>query len=56
MSLQAVQNPRYVFEEFAARPRPAQPAAAPAEPAIDPKTVEAEKAGKAPASTSAPAN
>ena len=25
VTLQAVQNPRYVFEEFAARPRPAQP-------------------------------
>ncbi|WP_375383786.1 NAD(P)/FAD-dependent oxidoreductase [uncultured Microbacterium sp.] len=31
VNLEAVQNPRYVFEEFAARPRPAQPveAAAP---------------------------
>jgi len=28
VSLQTVQNPRYVFEEFAARPRPAAPAAA----------------------------
>jgi NADH dehydrogenase len=27
VNLQTVQNPRYVFEEFAARPRPAQPAA-----------------------------
>jgi NADH dehydrogenase len=27
VNLEAVQNPRYVFEEFAARPRPAQPAA-----------------------------
>ncbi|MDE0545783.1 FAD-dependent oxidoreductase [Microbacterium sp. C7(2022)] len=28
VTLQTVQNPRYVFEEFAARPRPVQPAAA----------------------------
>ena len=33
VNLQAVQNPRYVFEEFAARPRPAQPVEAPAEQA-----------------------
>lgn len=33
VNLEAVQNPRYVFEEFAARPRPAAPAAAaPTEP------------------------
>ena len=31
VNLQTVQNPRYVFEEFAARPRPQQPAAAPVE-------------------------
>ena len=50
VSLQTVQNPRYVFEEFAARPRPAAPeassapaAAAPA-PAIDPKSVVGEAA------------
>ncbi|MGZ0710386.1 NAD(P)/FAD-dependent oxidoreductase (plasmid) [Coraliomargarita sp. W4R53] len=30
VTLQTVQNPRYVFEEFAARPRPAQPVAEPA--------------------------
>jgi NADH dehydrogenase len=31
VNLQAVQDPRYVFEEFAARPRPPQPVeAAPA--------------------------
>ena len=29
VNLQTVQSPRYVFEEFAARPRPQQPAAAP---------------------------
>jgi NADH dehydrogenase len=34
VNLQAVQDPRYVFEEFAARPRPPQPVeAAPAKPA-----------------------
>jgi len=50
VSLQTVQNPRYVFEEFAARPRPAAPeapaapAAAPAAPAIDPKSVVGEAA------------
>ncbi len=27
VNLETVQNPRYVFEEFAARPRPAAPAA-----------------------------
>jgi len=37
VNLEAVQNPRYVFEEFAARPRPAAPA-------IDPKSVAGEKA------------
>ena len=30
VNLQAVQDPRYVFEEFAARPRPPQPVEAPA--------------------------
>ncbi|MDC7804943.1 FAD-dependent oxidoreductase [Sphingomonas sp. BLCC-B65] len=45
VSLQTVQNPRYVFEEFASRPRPAAPAAAPAAPAIDPKSVAADKTG-----------
>lgn len=34
-TLEAVQNPRYVFEEFAARPKPPAPAAAaPAAPAV----------------------
>lgn len=41
VNLSTVQKPRYVFEEFAARPRPAAPAAA---PAIDPKSVVGEKA------------
>ncbi|MGC5170771.1 NAD(P)/FAD-dependent oxidoreductase [Micromonospora sp. DT81.3] len=37
VTLQAVQNPRYVFEEFAARPRPAQPKV-PEAPEEAPKT------------------
>ncbi|GEB94351.1 NAD(P)/FAD-dependent oxidoreductase [Microbacterium lacticum] len=54
VSLEAVQNPRHVFQEFAARPRPAAPEAAPAapvaaapaaaSPAIDPKSVVGENA------------
>jgi len=48
VNLQTVQNPRYVFEEFAARPRPQQPAAPVAEtkPAVAstaPKQVAAKK-------------
>ncbi|GAA1531775.1 FAD-dependent oxidoreductase [Microbacterium ginsengiterrae] len=35
VNLQTVQNPRYIFEEFAARPRPAADAA-PAKPAVTP--------------------
>ncbi len=36
VNLEAVQNPRYVFEEFAARPRPAAPVEAPkAAPAVE---------------------
>jgi len=38
-----VQNPRYVFEEFAARPRPPQPVEAPAEKAA-PAAAPAKKA------------
>ena len=39
VNLSTVQNPRYVFEEFAARPRPAQPAAVePAKAAPAPRT------------------
>ena len=50
VNLQTVQNPRYVFEEFAARPRPAAPAAAPAAETAPAKTdAAAEKADKAPA-------
>lgn len=50
VNLQTVQNPRYVFEEFAARPRPAAPAAAPAAETAPAKTdAAAEKAEKAPA-------
>lgn len=41
VNLSTVQNPRYVFEEFAARPRPAQPAEKPAPAANAP----AEKVG-----------
>jgi NADH dehydrogenase len=51
VNLSTVQNPRYVFEEFAARPRPQQPAVTPpAEPreqgkrADKPEQVEADKA------------
>ena len=51
VNLSTVQNPRYVFEEFAARPRPAQPAVTPpAEPrdagkqADQPAKVKADKA------------
>ncbi|GAA1939912.1 FAD-dependent oxidoreductase [Microbacterium aoyamense] len=48
VNLEAVQNPRYVFEEFAARPRPAAPA-------IDPKSVVGEKAPVAGADAKKPA-
>ncbi len=50
VNLQSVQNPRYVFEEFAARPRPAvteapaAPAPAPAAPASSPAAAKAEAA------------
>ena len=54
MNLSTVQNPRYVFEEFAARPRPAAPAVTPpAEPrdagkaADKPEKVKADKAAAA---------
>ena len=48
VNLETVQNPRYVFEEFAARPRPPQPAeAAPAKPDAQ---VDGEKSAKASAS------
>ena len=40
VNLQTVQNPRYVFEEFAARPRPQQPAT----PAVDTKPAPASEA------------
>ncbi len=39
VSLQASLTPRATFEEFASRPRPAQPAAENPQPAIDPKSV-----------------
>src|SRR5690606_23440269 len=50
VNLETVQNPRYVFEEFAARPRPA--AAATPAPA---KVEAAEKPADAPAAEKAPA-
>ncbi|WP_336501137.1 NAD(P)/FAD-dependent oxidoreductase [Microbacterium paraoxydans] len=50
VNLQTVQNPRYVFEEFAARPRPAAPAdTAPASGAPAAKAPAAEKPAAAPA-------
>jgi NADH dehydrogenase len=48
VNLQTVQNPRYVFEEFAARPRPPQPVEAPA-PEAAPAAVAAAPVKKAPA-------
>jgi NADH dehydrogenase len=49
VNLQTVQNPRYVFEEFAARPRPPQPVEAPAPEVAAPAAVTAAPAKKAPA-------
>lgn len=50
VNLQTVQNPRYVFEEFAARPRPAAPAdTAPASGAPAAKAPAAQKPAAAPA-------
>ncbi|MDR7186613.1 NADH dehydrogenase [Microbacterium trichothecenolyticum] len=56
VNLSTVQNPRYVFEEFAARPRPPQPVEAPAEKAA-PAAAPAKKAParKAPAKAAADA-
>ncbi|MEU4016487.1 FAD-dependent oxidoreductase [Microbacterium sp. NPDC028030] len=52
VNLETVQNPRYVFEEFAARPRPA----APATPAADAApAAKAEPVAKKPAAKAAPA-
>jgi NADH dehydrogenase len=51
VNLQAVQDPRYVFEEFAARPRPPQPVEA-AAPKADQPAAPAPKA-KAPAKAAA---
>jgi len=53
VNLETVQNPRYVFEEFAARPRPAAPAAPAADPA---PAAKAEPAVKKTAEKSAPAS
>ena len=44
VSLETVQNPRYVFEEFAARPRPPQPVEAAPEKASEPEKTEASAA------------
>jgi NADH dehydrogenase len=63
VNLETVQNPRYVFEEFAARPRPAAPVdaapaadkpAAAAKPAAE-KAAAAKPATKKPAAKKAPA-
>ncbi len=51
VNLETVQNPRYVFEEFAARPRPAAPATPEAAPAA--KTAPAVKAAPAAKAASA---
>lgn len=51
VNLQTVQNPRYIFEEFAARPRPAADAAPAAKPADKPAAAKA-TAKKAPAKPS----
>src|SRR5690606_3152339 len=48
VNLEAVQQPRAVFEEFAARPRPAAAPAAPAAPAAAPAPVTAAPAAQAP--------
>jgi len=53
VNLETVQNPRYVFEEFAARPRPAAPAAPAADAA---PAAKAEPAVKKTAEKSAPAS
>ena len=55
VNLETVQNPRYVFEEFAARPRPAADAA-PAKPAADAKPAAEKPAAEAkPAADAKPA-
>jgi len=51
VNLQTVQNPRYIFEEFAARPRPAGDAVPAAKPADKPAAAKA-TAKKAPAKPS----
>jgi NADH dehydrogenase len=51
VNLQTVQNPRYVFEEFAARPRPAVDAS----PAAAPSAVDPQKAPKKDAGIASPA-
>ncbi|MBF4574062.1 FAD-dependent oxidoreductase [Herbiconiux sp. VKM Ac-1786] len=57
VSLEARVHPRAVFEEFASRPRPAAPAAAPVPPTAAPAAASAPDAGSAaPASGEKPAN
>lgn len=53
VNLETVQNPRYVFEEFAARPRPAAPAAPAADSAPAAKDVPVAKAAPAAKKTTA---
>ena len=56
VNLETVQNPRYVFEEFAARPRPAAPATPEAAPAAKAApAVKATPAAKKSAAEAAPA-
>ena len=47
VNLQAVQDPRYVFEEFAARPRPPQPVEAAAPAKVDGRAGRAEEGRRA---------
>jgi NADH dehydrogenase len=53
VNLSTVQNPRYVFEEFAARPRPPQPVEAPAEQAAPAAPAKKAPARKTPAKAAA---
>jgi NADH dehydrogenase len=55
VNLSTVQNPRYVFEEFAARPRPPQPVEAPVEQAAPAAPAKKAPARKAPAKAADPA-
>lgn len=53
VNLSTVQNPRYVFEEFAARPRPPQPVEAPTEQAAPAAPAKKAPARKTPAKAAA---